>query len=68
MRNHSLPSGRLRQAICAVTTALAGSALDLLAPRACAGCDRPDLLLCPTCRSLLFRPMSLPASAYAAGL
>lgn len=67
MRNHSLPSGRLRQAVCAVASALAGSAMGLLAPRACAGCDRPDLSLCPTCRSLLFRPLSVPAPAYALG-
>ena len=64
----SLPSGRLLQAVCAVSSALAGSALDLLAPRACAGCDRPDFLLCPACGSLLFRPLSVPAPAYALGL
>ena len=68
MHNLSLASGRLRRAACVVTSTLAASAMDLLAPRACAGCDRPDLLLCPSCRSLLFRPFSVPAPAYAAGL
>ena len=68
MHNPSSASGRLRQAAYAVASAMAGSALDLLAPRACAGCDRPDLLLCPSCRSLLFRPLSRPAPAYATGL
>ena len=68
MRNPSLAFDRLRQAACAVASALAGSALDLLAPRACAGCGRPDLLLCPSCRSLLIRPLSVPAPAYAVGL
>ncbi|KJY64618.1 MULTISPECIES: ComF family protein [Bifidobacterium] len=68
MCNLSLASGRFRQAACTVASALASSALDLLAPRSCAGCDRPDLLLCPTCRSLLFRPLSVPAPAYAMGL
>ena len=68
MDNPSSASSRLRQAAYAVASAMAGSALDLLAPRACAGCDRPDLLLCPSCRSLLFRPLSVPAPAYAVGL
>ncbi|TSJ83180.1 ComF family protein [Bifidobacterium apousia] len=68
MRNPSLAFDRLRQAACAVASAMADSALDLVAPRACAGCDRPDLLLCPSCRSLLFRPLSRPAPAYATGL
>ena len=68
MRNLPLVSGRFRQAACAVASALASSALDLLAPRACAGCDRPDFLLCPSCRSLLFRPLTVPAPAYAVGL
>ena len=68
MRNLSLASVRLRQAVCAVASAVASSALDLLAPRACAGCDRPDFLLCSSCRSLLFRPLLVPAPAYALGL
>ena len=68
MSNSSSAFDRLRQAAYAVGSTLAGSALDLLAPRACAGCDRPDLLLCPSCRSLLFRPFSVPAPAYAADL
>ena len=68
MRNLSLASGRLRQAAYAVVSALAGSVLDLLAPRACAGCGRPDCLLCLSCRSLLFRPLWVPAPAYALGL
>ena len=68
MRNLSLASVRLRQAVCAVASAVASSALDLLAPRACAGCDRPDFLLCSSCRSLLFRPLWVPAPAYALGL
>ena len=68
MSNSSSAFNRLRQAAYAVGSTLAGSALDLLAPRACAGCDSPDLLLCPSCRSLLFRPLWVHAPAYALGL
>ncbi|MCH9276972.1 ComF family protein [Bifidobacterium amazonense] len=36
------------------------AALGLLLPRGCAGCDRPDDVLCDECRSLLRRDLARP--------
>ena len=52
----------------------AGITRDVLLPRGCAGCDRPDAVLCPQCRELFAqcRPRALQGSvsghAYAAAI
>lgn len=40
---------------------------NLLLPRACAGCDRPDCVLCPSCAALFQQTESFPAPGYACG-
>lgn len=50
-----------------LTKRVIGELTGLLLPRGCAGCDRPDALLCPDCARLLTRPVFSEAPSYALG-
>jgi predicted amidophosphoribosyltransferase len=43
-------------AVAAIAGNFCRSLLDAVLPRGCAGCERPDAVLCPECRKLLSRP------------
>ncbi|WP_314685975.1 ComF family protein [uncultured Bifidobacterium sp.] len=49
-------------------TALLASCRDVLLPRACAGCGRPDRILCEVCRGLLDRRCERPLEGTSLGV
>ncbi|KAA8815835.1 ComF family protein [Bifidobacterium callitrichos] len=49
------------------TSGVFAGMLGLLLPRGCAGCDRPDETLCPSCRDLFDRVIALPFPAAVTG-